>query len=566
MEVVSCPNCRRENPIGALWCNNCGTSLVGSPETNRQPLTQPPSPNEYKEPPPPPPDSESEVMQAKPLIGVTLVQSPYPQAQQPIESILPTDVACPFCENKMVFTNRYSSYYCEKCKTYPWRCKSCKHSMSSSLSRCPECGAARTEVNPAGVIQCPNCRKENPRGAVFCSNCAMRLPPEAPQPMYPAYVPVQQPQPIYQQQHQQPAAAQQQPPQYQQQPYQSANQPPPLPNFESRPPANIIESAGTMPVQYEPYPTAPLPPPSLPPGKTNRAIKAAVASIIAVSIVLVLIFAVILNPAVSPLSTIHDADGDGHPDASDAFPNDPTEWEDTDGDGHGDNSDAFPADATEWKDSDGDGRGDNSDAFPYDSTRWLNPNDRQYAWSYDGHDWEWILSLSDSTYSYYRELSHSVSYPSDYARFVTMNEDYVIAIANTLNGKASQMEYDSYETASFILAFVQSLPYTVDSETTGCTEYPRYPIETLWDNGGDCEDTSILLAAIVEALNYDTVLLYMESSEHMATGILGSEGFSGSYYLHNGQKYYYCETTGEGYAIGTIPTQFESPTAVLVDV
>ena len=43
-----------------------------------------------------------------------------------------------------------------------------------------------------------------------------------------------------------------------------------------------------------------------------------------------------------------DSDGDGVPDVSDAFPNDPTEWADTDHDGHGDNSDAFPNDPTRW--------------------------------------------------------------------------------------------------------------------------------------------------------------------------------------------------------------------------
>lgn len=39
-----------------------------------------------------------------------------------------------------------------------------------------------------------------------------------------------------------------------------------------------------------------------------------------------------------------DSDGDGYPDSSDVFPDDPTEWMDSDGDGVGDNSDAFPFD------------------------------------------------------------------------------------------------------------------------------------------------------------------------------------------------------------------------------
>ena len=75
-----------------------------------------------------------------------------------------------------------------------------------------------------------------------------------------------------------------------------------------------------------------------------------------------------------------DQDNDGVPDASDAFPIDPTEQKDSDGDGVGDNSDAFPNDASESSDLDADGIGDNSDAdidgdgvdnavdvFPYDA-------------------------------------------------------------------------------------------------------------------------------------------------------------------------------------------------------
>ncbi len=69
-----------------------------------------------------------------------------------------------------------------------------------------------------------------------------------------------------------------------------------------------------------------------------------------------------------PTSGGPDTDGDGVPDANDAFPNDPNEWADTDGDGVGDNADAFPNDPNETVDTDGDGIGDNSDPFPNDPT------------------------------------------------------------------------------------------------------------------------------------------------------------------------------------------------------
>lgn len=108
------------------------------------------------------------------------------------------------------------------------------------------------------TTRCPNCGKDNPPGAMFCSNCAMRLPPDYPQPMYPAPAPaqqpvyqqyqppppVQQPQPMYQQQYQppgqyqQPAPAQQPPMQYQQQPAYAQAQPQPMMQQPGKPPKN----------------------------------------------------------------------------------------------------------------------------------------------------------------------------------------------------------------------------------------------------------------------------------------------------------------------------------------
>jgi hypothetical protein len=67
-----------------------------------------------------------------------------------------------------------------------------------------------------------------------------------------------------------------------------------------------------------------------------------------------------------------DSDGDGVPDAFDAFPDDPAETTDSDGDGVGDNGDAFPNDPTETVDTDGDGVGDNADAFPNNPGEWLD--------------------------------------------------------------------------------------------------------------------------------------------------------------------------------------------------
>jgi len=61
----------------------------------------------------------------------------------------------------------------------------------------------------------------------------------------------------------------------------------------------------------------------------------------------------------------------------------------------------------------------------------------------------------------------------------------------------------SRETIDFVGSFVQQLPYTSDRVTTPYDEYPRFPLETLYEKGGDCEDTAILAATILKEMGYD---------------------------------------------------------------
>ena len=79
------------------------------------------------------------------------------------------------------------------------------------------------------------------------------------------------------------------------------------------------------------------------------------------------------TPSPPPVAAT-DVDGDGVPNAQDAFPDDPAEWADFDGDGIGDRADpdddndgwadvqdAFATNPAEWVDTDGDGIGNNAD-------------------------------------------------------------------------------------------------------------------------------------------------------------------------------------------------------------
>ena len=110
----------------------------------------------------------------------------------------------------------------------------------------------------------------------------------------------------------------------------------------------------------------------------------------------------------------------------------------------------------------------------------------------------------------------------------------------------------------------QSLNYTSDLTSSGYDQYPRFPYETLFDNGGDCEDTSILSVAILQEMGYDVVLL--ELPEHMALGIKCSPETRGRSFEYNNNHYYYLETTGSNWEIGEMPEEYEDEPVEVIPV
>jgi len=94
----------------------------------------------------------------------------------------------------------------------------------------------------------------------------------------------------------------------------------------------------------------------------------------------------------------------------------------------------------------------------------------------------------------------------------------------------NRMDPDEY--AELLAVFVQSIPYETQDEAS-----PRFPVETYVEGVGDCDDKSLLLAALLSREGYRTALLYFEPERHMAVGV----GCPGSGYLGSG--YAYIETT-----------------------
>lgn len=130
---------------------------------------------------------------------------------------------------------------------------------------------------------------------------------------------------------------------------------------------------------------------------------------------------------------------------------------------------------------------------------------------------------------------------SNYFSFI--QSEYDRELMGTLAAMLCHPDSSDYTNVASALYFVQTIEYVPDSVSKGVDEYVRFPIETLSDGTGDCEDKTILLAAIFEEAHIDYVLFSLP--DHLALGA-----------KIDGGDYKYLETTYPSWEIGQIPTQF----------
>ncbi len=141
----------------------------------------------------------------------------------------------------------------------------------------------------------------------------------------------------------------------------------------------------------------------------------------------------------------------------------------------------------------------------------------------------------------------------------------VTQAVNYLLKKSKEENLTIFEEATNVLNFVQneSIPYCLDEqskapEISSKGDYFRYPIETIYDQEGDCDCKSILAASIFSRMGFNTVLLVSHVEGHAAVAVKGAPNFPGSrFFIHNGDNYYWCETTASKTMVGEMPRDVE---------
>ncbi|MBQ9518349.1 MAG: hypothetical protein IJR59_00440, partial [Firmicutes bacterium] len=103
-------------------------------------------------------------------------------------------------------------------------------------------------------------------------------------------------------------------------------------------------------------------------------------------------------------------------------------------------------------------------------------------------------SIDKSAYRYYSTLPRYYG-AYNYINYMDEknNRKYLKKFAEALENMGSENGYTDTELIYEVIHFVQAIPYVNDIDSRGEEEYPKYPIETLYEFNGDCEDVSVLL-------------------------------------------------------------------------
>jgi hypothetical protein len=180
-----------------------------------------------------------------------------------------------------------------------------------------------------------------------------------------------------------------------------------------------------------------------------------------------------------------------------------------------------------------------------------------YQWHYLGSQTLKIPEV-DWFYDYYKSVKRFDII--DYAAYVFDRYDdrYIEFLATQL--LLLKNLNTNVEKINFIASFVQGIEYKKDDPENETYEYPRYPLETLKEKRGDCEDKAILTAALLESLGYNVSLIRLP--QHMAVGVHLNETISVySYYI---DQYYFLETTTLSMPLGKIPPEYQGLSNVTV--
>lgn len=198
---------------------------------------------------------------------------------------------------------------------------------------------------------------------------------------------------------------------------------------------------------------------------------------------------------------------------------------------------------------------------------------RNFTWTYDDEEFVLTMEIDYDDLLYARDY-YSVSQRQQDTRnnherdrtFVTLSytDDRMAPYMETLvAGMIAEMEakevtMTEYNLLDCLLKFTQYIEYQSDEEYMGVEEYWKFPLETLYDQGGDCEDTSILFIAMAHQCREELEMTYDVALQLLPGHMAGAVKIDGYTTDVNPYGYTYGETTVVGFDLGEVPDSMRS--------
>lgn len=154
---------------------------------------------------------------------------------------------------------------------------------------------------------------------------------------------------------------------------------------------------------------------------------------------------------------------------------------------------------------------------------------------------------------YYKTLinysaSPEVFWSAVYKLIRNDNEKKVQVISDIIKYAVNKNNLNTNQTIYMVLNFIQKIEYYIPKENY-FQIYP--PLNSIIANKGDCDTKSLMIAMIFEDLGYDAVLFYSSKYLHAMAGV--NINARGTYKTYAGKRFYFMETTAEGWTLGRLP-------------
>jgi hypothetical protein len=187
--------------------------------------------------------------------------------------------------------------------------------------------------------------------------------------------------------------------------------------------------------------------------------------------------------------------------------------------------------------------------------------EQTYLFQHGESTYQLTATITHSLYEYYQQKTHYAT-TNNLDTFVT---PYALALVAADIRSVYPLEEDF---VNAVLMMVHQIPYEVVAE-------PKFPVETLVENQGDCDLLSYIASSLIRAQDLNVVLLHYEAESHMNIGVSlpnppSDARTTVTYVDYGGSRYYVAECTGNdwqnGWRVGEMPPDLDGAQVAIIPI